>query len=149
MGNNAQFARFCTDVIERPDIVADERYKTNVVRGQNRDTLVPELLRELRRRPRALLLERLSAVGIPCGEVLGLHEALTSPRAASAGLVTQQPHPLAGTTPVMAPPYRFDGERMPVRLPPPVLGDATAQVLEEFVGVDATRLAQLKERGVV
>lgn len=149
VGNNAQFARFCTDVIERPDIVTDERYKTNVVRGQNRDTLVPELLRELRSRPRAQLLERLAAVGIPCGEVLGLHEALTSPRAASAGLVTRQPHPVAGTTPVMAPPYRFDGERMPVRLPPPVLGEATAQVLQELAGVDAQRLAQLKERGVV
>ena len=119
VGNNAQFERFCTDVIDRPDLAADERYKTNLVRGQNRDTLVPELLRELRARPRAQLLQRLAAVGIPCGEVLGLYEALTSPRAASAGLVTQQPHPVAGHTHVMAPPYRLDGERLPVRCAPP------------------------------
>lgn len=149
VGNNAQFERFCTDVIDRPDIAADERYKTNVVRGQNRDTLVPELLRELRARPRALLLQRLAAVGIPCGEVLGLLEALTSQRAQDAGLVTQQPHPVAGSTHVMAPPYRLDGERLPVRRAPPVLGEATSEILGELAGVDAGRLAGLKQRGVV
>lgn len=149
VGNNAQFERFCTDVIDRPDIAADERYKTNVVRGQNRDTLVPELLRELRARSRALLLQRLAAAGIPCGEVLGLLEALTSQRAQDAGLVTQQPHPVAGSTHVMAPPYRLDGERLPVRRAPPVLGEATSEILGELAGVDAGRLAGLKQRGVV
>ena len=149
VGNNAQFERFCTDVIERPDLAADERYRTNVVRGQNRDTLVPELLRELRARPRALLLQRLAAVGIPCGEVLGLLEALTSQRAQDAGLVTQQPHPVAGQTHVMAPPYRLDGERLPVRRAPPVLGEATSEILGELAGVDAGRLAALKQQGVV
>jgi crotonobetainyl-CoA:carnitine CoA-transferase CaiB-like acyl-CoA transferase len=149
VGNNAQFERFCIDVIDRPDIAADERYKTNLVRGQNRDTLVPELHRELRARPRKLLLERLAKVGIPCGEVLGLYEALTSPRAASAGLVTEQPHPVAGRTHVMAPPYRLDGERLPVRCAPPQLGEATEEVLGELAGVDAARIAELRKQGVV
>jgi crotonobetainyl-CoA:carnitine CoA-transferase CaiB-like acyl-CoA transferase len=149
VGNNAQFERFCTDVIERPDIAADERYKTNLVRGQNRETLVPQLLAELRSRPRKLLLERLSAVGIPCGEVLGLHEALTSPRAQAAGLVTRQPHPVAGHADVMAPPYRLDGERLPVRHAPPLLGEGTAEVLQQLLGFDDSRLAQLAAQGVI
>jgi len=149
VGNNAQFERFCTEVIERPDILADERYKTNLVRGQNRDTLVPLLLAEMRARPRKLLLERMSAAGIPCGEVLGLHEALTSPRAQDAGLVTQQPHPVAGSMHVMAPPYRMDGERLPVRLPPPVLGEGTCEVLADLLGYDEDRLAALAAQGVI
>jgi crotonobetainyl-CoA:carnitine CoA-transferase CaiB-like acyl-CoA transferase len=118
------------------------------VRGQNRDTLVPELHQELQARPRKLLLERLSRVGIPCGEVLGLHEALTSPRAESAGLVTQQPHPVAGCMHVMAPPYRLDGERLPVRTPPPVLGEGTREILQGLLGLDEDRLAELERLGV-
>lgn len=149
VGNNAQFERFCAEVIERPDLAADARYKTNLLRGQNRDTLVPELHRELRARPRKLLLQRLGAAGIPCGEVLGLLEALTSPRAASAGLVTQQPHPVAGSTHVMAPPYRLDGERLPVRHTPPQLGEATQEILGQLPGIDAARLADLKQQGVI
>jgi crotonobetainyl-CoA:carnitine CoA-transferase CaiB-like acyl-CoA transferase len=149
VGNNAQFERFCRDVIERPDLADDERFKTNLVRGQHRDVLVPQLLAEIRRRPRAVLLQRLAAAGIPCGEVLGLLEALTSERAVRGGLVTSQPHPVAGSTHVLAPPYRLDGERLPVRHTPPTLGEATREVLGRLPGMDDTRLAELAARGVI
>jgi crotonobetainyl-CoA:carnitine CoA-transferase CaiB-like acyl-CoA transferase len=151
VGNNAQFERFCREVIERPDIPEDARYKTNILRGQNRETLVPELTRELASRPRKLLLERLAQAGIPCGEVAGLHEALTSERATRGGLVTQQPHPHteSGTTPVLAPPWRFDGERMPVRRGPPQLGEGTQEVLQAALGYSAEKLAELKDKGVI
>ncbi|MCP3719679.1 CaiB/BaiF CoA-transferase family protein [Paraburkholderia sp. CNPSo 3281] len=151
VGNNAQFERFCREVIERADLADDARYKTNILRGQNRETLVPELTRELGSRPRKLLLERLARAGIPCGEVAGLREALLSPRATRGGLVTQQPHPHteSGTTPVLAPPWRFDGERLPVRHAPPQLGEGTQEVLQSMLGYSAEQLAGLKEKGVI
>src|SRR5690606_278612 len=87
VGNNAQFQRFCTDVIGRPDILEDERFATNVGRSEHRADLLPVIKEELLKRSRKELLEGMSAVGIPCGEVLGLHEALTSERAAQSGVV--------------------------------------------------------------
>ncbi|MEM5316598.1 CaiB/BaiF CoA-transferase family protein [Paraburkholderia sp. JHI869] len=151
VGNNAQFERFCREVIERADLADDARYKTNILRGQNRETLVPELTHELGSRPRKLLLERLARAGIPCGEVAGLREALLSPRATQGGLVTQQPHPHteSGTTPVLAPPWRFDGERMPVRHAPPQLGEGTQEVLQSLLGYSTDQLAGLKDKGVI
>ncbi len=149
VGNNAQFDRFCRDVIERPDIADDERFKTNIARASNRELLAPELKREIATRGRQDLLERLARAGIPCGEVLGLHEALTSPRAASAGLVTEQPHAEAGKAHVLAPPYRFDGKRPPVRLAPPQLGEGTHNVLQSLLGLSEERLVQLKVDGVI
>jgi crotonobetainyl-CoA:carnitine CoA-transferase CaiB-like acyl-CoA transferase len=149
VGNNSQFARFCCDVIDRPDMAADERYKTNMTRTANRDTLMPEIRHELAIRKRADLLERMSRAGIPCGEVAGLHEALTSRRATEAGLVATLPHAEAGTVSVLASPYRFDGERLPVRSAPPQLGEGTAQVLQELLGLSDDKLSGLKARGVV
>jgi len=149
VGNNAQFDRFCREVIQRPDLADDERFKTNLGRGANREALVSQINAEVARRPRGLLLQRLAAAGIPCGEVLGLLEALTSKRAKEGGLVTSQPHPEAGTTSVLAPPYRFDGVRLPVRVPPPQLGKDTGEVLGRMLGIDAGQLARLKEQGVV
>jgi crotonobetainyl-CoA:carnitine CoA-transferase CaiB-like acyl-CoA transferase len=146
VGNNAQFVRFCTDVIGRAEILADPRFATNSQRRENRLALLPLLKDEIARHPRAQLLERMAAVGIPCGEVLGLLEALQSGRAVRGGLVSDQPHPVAGTTPVMSPPFRFDGERPPVRLPPPTLGQDTEAVLAEL-GIDAQRLRRLREAG--
>lgn len=148
VGNNKQFERFCREVIDRPDLADDERFKTNVVRGANRDVLVPVILAELKARKRVLLLARLAKAGIPCGEVLGLYEAMTSERAVAGGLVTKQPHPVAGSTHVLAPPYKLDGKRLPVRLAPPVLGEGTSEVLTDLLGLSAARLAELKASGV-
>jgi crotonobetainyl-CoA:carnitine CoA-transferase CaiB-like acyl-CoA transferase len=149
VGNNAQYERFCMEVIERPDLASDERYKTNLGRSKHRDTLVPQLHAELRARPRKVLLDRMSALGIPCGEVLGVMEALTSPRAEASGVVTEQPHPVAGRTHVMAAPYRLDGQRMPVRLAPPQLGEATDEILGRLPGMGPDRVAALKRQGVL
>ncbi|WP_425452813.1 CaiB/BaiF CoA transferase family protein [Trinickia dinghuensis] len=149
VGTNAQFARFCRDVIERPDLAEDDRFSTNVSRGAHREVLVAQIRAELATRKRAVLLERLAGAGIPCGEVMGLHEALTSPRAVAAGLVTEQPHPAAGTEHVFAPPYCIDGERMPVRHAPPVLGEGTEDVLRSVLGLDAETLGRLREDGVI
>lgn len=149
VGTNAQFERFCRDVIERPDLAEDDRFKTNLARGAHREPLIAQIKAELGKRERAVLLARLTAAGIPCGEVMGLLEALTSPRAAAAALVTEQPHPVAGTEHVLAPPYRIDGERPPVRHAPPVLGEGTEDVLRSVLGLDAETVTQLRRNGVI
>ena len=149
VGTNRQYERFCREVIERPDLVDEERFRTNIVRAANREALVPEIRRELGKRKRLDLLERLTQAGIPCGEVLGLHEALTSKRAAEGGLVTTYTHPEAGSTHVLAPPYRFDGVRLPVRSGPPKLGEGTNDVLQSLLGLSDEQLSQLKAEGVV
>jgi crotonobetainyl-CoA:carnitine CoA-transferase CaiB-like acyl-CoA transferase len=121
IGNNAQFRRFCETVIARPDLADDPRFATNLDRAKNRAALLPILAAELTARSRADLLAALRAQGMPCGEVLGLHEALTSRRAQDAGMVVRRTTPEGGVTHVLAPPYRFDGARSPVRRMPPDL----------------------------
>ncbi|CAH1650995.1 Crotonobetainyl-CoA:carnitine CoA-transferase CaiB [Hyphomicrobiales bacterium] len=118
VGTNEQFRNFCQHVIDRPDLVADERYRTNLNRARNRDTLIGELNRELLARNRATLLSALAAVGIPCGEVLGLYDVLTNERTRNSGLIHQLDHPSGRKVPVMGSPWRFDGKRLPVRRPP-------------------------------
>jgi crotonobetainyl-CoA:carnitine CoA-transferase CaiB-like acyl-CoA transferase len=149
VGNNSQYLRFCTDVIERPDLAHDERFKTNITRTVHRGELMPEIRRELAARRRADLLERMTRVGIPCGEVAGLYEALTSRRAVDGGLVKTMPHAEVGSVKVLASPYRFDGERLPVRSAPPKLGEGTEDVLRDLLGLSEDRLAGLKQRGVL
>ena len=149
VGNNAQFDKFCRQVIERPDIVEDPRFATNVERARNRLALGPMLAGLIRTFPRDLLLERLAAAGIPCGRVAGLHEALTSERTRRGQLVQDMPHPVVGTTPVFAPPYRLDGRRLPIRNAPPTLGEGTREVLQQLLSMSDEQLAALKARGVL
>ncbi len=149
VGNNAQFDKFCRQVIGRPDIVEDPRFATNVERAKNRLELAPMLTELIRSFPRDVLLERMAACGIPCGKVAGLHEALTSDRTRRGGLLQDMPHPVVGTTPVFAPPYRIDGQRLPIRCAPPTLGEGTREVLQRLLQLSDAQLHDLQQRGVL
>ncbi|KGH30276.1 CaiB/BaiF CoA transferase family protein [Comamonas testosteroni] len=149
VGNNSQFDKFCRQVVLRPDIVEDQRFSTNVNRAKNRLELLPMLKELIGSFPRDLLLERLTAAGIPCGRVAGLHEALTSERTRRSGLLRDMPHPVVGTTPVFAPPYRLDGQRLPIRHAPPTLGEGTREVLQRLLTLDDAQLQDLQAKGVL
>ena len=149
VGNNSQFDKFCRQVVMRPDIVEDPRYATNVERAKNRLTLLPVMKELIASFPRDVLLERLTGVGIPCGKVAGLHEALTSERTRRGGLLQEMPHPVAGSTQVFAPPYRLDGQRLPIRNAPPTLGEGTREVLQQLLQLSEQELQALRDKGVL
>jgi crotonobetainyl-CoA:carnitine CoA-transferase CaiB-like acyl-CoA transferase len=149
VGNNKQFHQFCQHIVMRPEIAEDPRFATNVERAKNREALLPVLLEAIRSFPRDVLLERLELAGIPCGKVSGLHEALTSERSRDANLVQEMPHPKAGKTNVYAPPYRIDGERLPIRCRPPTLGENTREVLRALLSLSDADLNGLCSSGVL
>jgi crotonobetainyl-CoA:carnitine CoA-transferase CaiB-like acyl-CoA transferase len=149
VGNNAQFDKFCRQVILRPDIVENPLFATNVERAKNRKELGPMLQALIQSFPREVLLERLTAAGIPCGKVAGLHEALTSERTRRGRMVQDMAHPVVGTTPVFAPPYRLDGQRLPIRSAPPTLGEGTRAVLQELLAMSDSQLEALQAAGVL
>jgi crotonobetainyl-CoA:carnitine CoA-transferase CaiB-like acyl-CoA transferase len=56
---------------------------------------------------------------------------------------------VAGQTHVFAPPYRLDGERLPIRHGPPLLGEATREVLQENLNLTEAQLQALQTQGVL
>jgi crotonobetainyl-CoA:carnitine CoA-transferase CaiB-like acyl-CoA transferase len=144
---NRQFVNFCRHVIDRPDLADDARYATNLLRSRNRLELLPEIGAELRKRTRGDLLQALSAHAIPCGEVLGLLEALESKRAQD--MIVPTAHPIAGSVPVLSAPYCFDGERCGVRLRPPLLGEHNHEILSGVLGKTPDQISGLIAAGVI
>ncbi|SIQ92111.1 CaiB/BaiF CoA-transferase family protein [Pseudacidovorax sp. RU35E] len=149
VGNNGQFRKFCEAVIDRPDLPQDPRFAQNTERSKHRAVLLPILLAEIAKHPRAQLIARMDAAGIPCGEVLGLYEALGSARTREVGLWHSFEDSEAGTQGVHAPPYVFDGQRASVHQPPPHLGEHTAEVLGELLGLQGSDLEGLRARQVI
>jgi crotonobetainyl-CoA:carnitine CoA-transferase CaiB-like acyl-CoA transferase len=58
------------------------------------------------------------------------------------------PHPLAGTVDLVASPMRFSGTPVEYDRAPPTLGQDTDSVLGGL-GLDAERLADLREKGII
>jgi crotonobetainyl-CoA:carnitine CoA-transferase CaiB-like acyl-CoA transferase len=64
-------------------------------------------------------------------------------------MVQDMPHPVVGTTSVFAPPYRLDGQRLPIRSAPPILGEGTRAVLQELLSMSDSQLEALQAAGVL
>ena len=58
-------------------------------------------------------------------------------------------HPLAGTIPLLGSPLKIPTNPTQMRLPPPLLGEHTDQLLQELFDYDAQVLENLHEQGVL
>ena len=148
VGNDGQFAKFC-DVAGRPDIAQDERFARNQNRVRHRAVLVPLLETILKGRRKADWLSALEAAKVPCGPINDLAEVFADPHVQHRGMVHRWQHPLADAVDLVASPIKMSATPVRNDLPPPLLGEHTAQVLADWLGKDADAVAQLRERGAV
>ncbi len=94
-------------------------------------------------------LAAIQSAGIPCGPINSLDRVFDDPHVKDRGMVVEVEHPTAGTIKLVGPPYRFSQTPAAVRMPPPLLGDHTAEVLTELLGYGDQDVKRLREQGVV
>jgi crotonobetainyl-CoA:carnitine CoA-transferase CaiB-like acyl-CoA transferase len=148
VGNDSQFAKFC-EVAGRPEWAADPRFAKNVERVKNRAILVPMVGAAMRVRSQRAWLDALESVGVPCGPINTLDQVFADPQVAARGMRLDLPHPLAGTVPQVGNPLKFSATPVGYDQPPPLLGEHTAAVLRERLGLSIDAIADLAARGVV
>lgn len=130
VGNDAQFVRLC-EIIGRDDLSKDERYATNPDRVEHREELVKILQEVFSKRPAEEWIPLIREAGVPCGPVNGLSDVFSDEHVLGSGILQSVEHPTAGELKLLASPVLVDGERPPVRLPPPTLGQHTDEVVED------------------
>ena len=95
-------------------------------------------------------MERLEGLKIGCGPINTLEKVFADPHVQARGVVVEMEHAAAPAgVKVIANPVRLSETPPDYRLPPPVLGEHTEQVLGERLGLSAQRLAELREVGVI
>jgi crotonobetainyl-CoA:carnitine CoA-transferase CaiB-like acyl-CoA transferase len=130
VGNDVQYKRLC-EAIGREDLAEDERYATNPDRVANREQLAEALQGEFFDRTADEWVGRIRGAGVPCGPVNTLAEALTDGHLSSTDMLREVEHPAAGMLEMLGSPVLVDGERPPIRRPPPTLGQHTGEVENE------------------
>jgi glutaryl-CoA transferase len=149
IGNDPTFKRFC-ESFGIGELLADPRFATNAARVENRQLVTDTLTPVMKTRTTAEWVDRLEALKIGCGPINSLRDVFADPQVRAREVVVHMPH---AATPngvdVIANPVRLSETPPDYRLPPPLLGQHTDEVLSERLGFDHKKLAALRANGVI
>jgi crotonobetainyl-CoA:carnitine CoA-transferase CaiB-like acyl-CoA transferase len=143
--NQKLWAALC-GVLQREDLLQDERFASNTERLRNRDALVAELEPTLATRKADDWIEALLAAGVPAAPILGYDEALVSEQAQARNMVMEMEHPVEGTIRQLGFPVKLHGTPQQLRRPPPLLGQHTEEIMRE-AGCDAAAIERMRAAG--
>jgi crotonobetainyl-CoA:carnitine CoA-transferase CaiB-like acyl-CoA transferase len=129
VANPALWIRFC-DAIEHPEWRDDPRFKTNTERVANRVALKEAIELVFQNFTVEELTRRFEATNVPCGRVRSIGEALEHPQVAPRHIRLEQQHSQIGAIETLAPVVRLSRTPADVTLPPPALGEHTAEILQ-------------------
>jgi crotonobetainyl-CoA:carnitine CoA-transferase CaiB-like acyl-CoA transferase len=139
-----QFWSALCEAIEREDLVDDA-----FASGDRRDAVIAELEQLFSTRTRAEWMATFEGRDVCVGPVNSFGEAFADEQLRARDMVVEAEVPGAGVWSYVGNPVKLrDGPSELVRLPPPKLGEHTADVLDE-AGVGADEIKELREAGVV
>lgn len=143
------FARLAT-AMGQPELAGDARYATHVARGAHQVELDDRIADWTRTRTVDAVEAAMIAASIPAGRVYRAPDMMTDPHfAARHAIVTVEtsrwgPVPMQGCFPKLS-----DTPSSVRRAAPAAVGEDNDEVYVELLGLDATRLDDLKSRGVI
>ena len=134
-------------LIGREDLIGDPRYDTAKARLE-REAEVDELITQwTRQRTKQEAMAQISAAGVPAGAVFDSMELTNEPSFEQRGILQTVKH---GDWQMTMPtwPVRFDGAPPPIK-PAPELGEHTAEVLSDWLGLGTSEVEALRDKGIV
>ncbi|MCC7368583.1 MAG: CoA transferase [Chloroflexi bacterium] len=146
-GNERMWQAFCK-ALGLESLLDDARFTLNRDRVGNREPLIAAIEARLGSLTVAEVVAILEKVDVPCGPVYTLTDVFADPQTEHLNLRRTVEHPKAGTISVTGFPWQLSETPAEIRLPPPMLGEHTDEVLGEL-GYSSAEIAKLHESGAV
>ncbi|MFZ0532173.1 MAG: CoA transferase [Anaerolineales bacterium] len=148
IGNDNQWKQFC-EKAGKKEWAEDIRFQTNANRVQNRNDLIPLLDELFGQSEISHWLPIMETIGVPCGPINSINRALEDPQVRAREMVIEVSHPEAGAIQMVASPLKIPTAPTVVRLPPPMLGEHSEQILHELLGFDGNIVQNLRTEQVI
>lgn len=137
------------NILDLNELVADERFIDNASRAVNRDELKQLIEKQLSTFNRQHWTHLFNKSGVPAGPINNLAEVFSDAQVLHCQLVEEVNHPVLGTLKLVGSPIQFDlNKGSSIKRAPPLLGEHTSEILEEF-GWSHQEIDDLNKRGVV
>jgi formyl-CoA transferase/CoA:oxalate CoA-transferase len=148
IGSDKLWRTFCP-LVDRAELADDPRFVTNAARNRNRAALIDILQAALLTRSYEEWEAILLPAGIPVGAINTLDQVVAHPQVQARGVFVENTHPVAGTVRMVGPPVRMSETPGSVRTPAPLLGEHTAGVLRDRLGMTDDEIRRLHEARVI
>ena len=145
--NQRLWVRLC-QALSREDLLLDPRFDSNQQRVTHRHLLIPMLQAETQQYSTAELRTRLDDSGVPCAPVNTLDHVLIDPQTQAREMIVDVPHPLIPDLKLLGLPIKLSDSPGSVRLPPPLKGQHTQEVLIDL-GYSTADITALRARQVI
>jgi crotonobetainyl-CoA:carnitine CoA-transferase CaiB-like acyl-CoA transferase len=145
--NDGLWNKFC-EVIERPDLAADPRFRTNRDRVEHRQVLIAILEELFQTKTTQEWVELLEGAGIPNAPVNTIADIVADPQVAYRGMIAEVPHPTIAGLRAPACPMKLSEGPASIRRHPPERGEHTAEILFKL-GYTKEDIADLEASGAV
>jgi crotonobetainyl-CoA:carnitine CoA-transferase CaiB-like acyl-CoA transferase len=142
-----QWRRLC-QVAGAAELGTDARFDSLHKRVNNAEQLIPLLQSKFAARPRAHWIAALNAQQIPSGPVYSHEDLRREPHVQEMHLLPTMHHPVAGAIQSVGLPVVFHGSPASIRMPPPLLGQHTEDILRQY-GYSAEKIQELTTLGAV
>jgi crotonobetainyl-CoA:carnitine CoA-transferase CaiB-like acyl-CoA transferase len=137
-------------VIGRSDLLADPRYQDGASRVEHRASLYEILDREIRAAVSTDLVARLAAAGVSCNAVNTIEQALAYCRSVHRDMIVQLQHPVYGQVPSVASAVTYSAfDANAGWTAPPLVGEHSAGVLQQWLGLSEAETRELAASGVI
>ncbi len=141
-GNDFLWGEFCS-IINREDLINDERFKTNPLRNKNYDELRPLIAEPLKSKETKEWQEILDNAGIPNGPINTIDKVLVDPQIKAREMIVEMDHPIVGKFKVPGIPIKLSDTPGKIRKASPTLGEHTGEVLKELLGYEESEIGEL------
>ncbi|KAF2865887.1 CAIB/BAIF family protein [Massariosphaeria phaeospora] len=147
-GNDRLYGVLCTR-LGKPEWITDARFNTNALRVQNRGTLEELIEHETRKKTTHEWLKVLEGCGMPYAAINDIQSTLTHEHVLARGMVKEVEHPACGPMKLVNTPVKWSSSKPSIRMPPPILGQHTDEVLSDTLGMSKEEISGLRVEGVV
>jgi crotonobetainyl-CoA:carnitine CoA-transferase CaiB-like acyl-CoA transferase len=144
IGADRQWQRFCRAVGEDAWSV-DPRFATNPARVEHREELIARMQPLMTTRTTAEWLELLTTAEVPHSAVFAVDEALASPQTTAREMVQEVTDAAGRRYRLLGSPIHWRDEPARSVQAPPELGEHSDEVLRDWLGHGAERIAELRQ----
>ncbi len=146
--NDRTFRRL-VEVLGRPELASDPQYIDSAARRTHQKALLALIADAVAGQPRAALLAKMHAAGVPAGAIRTVGEALDAPEIAELGQVSEIAHPTLGSVPNVGLPIHFSDTPLADPVAAPMLGEHTNEILRAVLGCSDADIASLAQAGAL